>query len=145
MLSSLFSFSSVLALTASMVWGTTERAKLMVFDNGPRTQVEIMGRTKDGELVEVRAMPQRFMVGKGISSRRVLVSNIPPSVESICATTVPDSESGGGQSSAFILRSCSVLPAYRERGHSSGGRGKGLGGRLGDALRPAQVLDLTNN
>ena len=144
MFSSLLSLSSVFALTASMVWGTAERAKLMVFDNGNRTEVEIMGRTKDGELVEVKAMPQRFSVGKGISGRRVLVSNIPPSVESICATTVPNSGNGSGQSSAFILRSCSVLPVYRNA-RTGNNRGKGLGSRLGDALRPAQVLDLTNN
>ena len=144
MLSSLLSLSGVFALTASMVWGTADRAKLMVFDNGPRTEVEIMGRTKDGEMVEVKAMPQRFQVGKGISGRRVLVSNIPPSVESICATTVPGSSSSNGQSSAFLLRSCSVLPVYRVRGNSSGSRGGGLGARLGDALRPAQTLDLTN-
>ena len=145
MLSSLVSFTSILGLATAMTWGTAERARVMVRHEGGRTKVEILGRTSSGEIVEVKAIPQTFFTGNGIKPRRVLVTDVPDGVESICAQTVPDqSKNSTGKAPAFILRSCAKLPPLRTDGGKQPSKVQGLGGRLRNAFSgEAEEVKLT--
>ena len=145
MLSSLVSLTSILGLATAMTWGTAERARVMVRHEGGRTKVEIQGRTANGDIVEVKAIPQTFVTGNGIKPRRVLVTDVPDGVESICATTVPDeSKNSAGKTPAFILRSCAKLPPMRTDGGKKPNRVEGLAGRLRGAFgNDAEEVKLT--
>lgn len=132
MLSSLVSFTSILGLATAMTWGTAERARVMVRHEGSRTKVEIQGKNANGDIVEVKAIPQSFITGNGIKPRRVLITDVPEGVKAICATTVPDesNKNTAGKTPAFILRSCAMLPPFRTDGGKQPNRVGGLAGRL---------------